>query len=152
MQVRILIVDDEEAMRVLLKRFLDPIASLIDTTDDLRVAMDWSHKVRYNVIILDLKLIGTGKEEAFRAIREFKSHDASVVVVSGLPDPNLRNEALAAGADEFVAKDGKFNERAILIATYIATLKLPRGAYKSDSYTHHVELLKQMMEHTHHET
>lgn len=32
------------------------------------------------------------------------------------------------------------------MATNVATLKLPKGSYKSDSYLQHVELLRKMVE------
>lgn len=145
MLMRILLVDDEQPMVELLTTFLTPIASYIESTGDLQSALKAAHERKFNVIILDLRLKTTGKEEAFDAIRDFKRNDASVVVVSGLPDPHLKEDALAAGADCFVPKDGDFGSRAMLIATHIATLKLPPGSYKSDSYLQHVEMLHKMV-------
>lgn len=145
MRLRILIVDDQPEIGDLLSFYLKPLASKIDWVDDLQPALEMSRTGNYNVVILDLKLKTTGKEDALRAIAEFKHNLSSVVVVSGLPDPKLKEEVLAAGGDAFVAKDADFNAHALLIATNIATLKLPRDSYKSDSYLQHVEMLRHMV-------
>lgn len=151
MTVRLIIVEDEPPMIELLTRFLNPIASRIDATDDLHEAVrmaelaDRNHE-SYNVCILDLKLKSTGKEEAFDAIHRFKHANCAVVVVSGLTDPHLKEDALAAGADAVVPKDGRFGDRAIMLAAHIATLKLPRESYRSESYLKHVNMLKALVE------
>lgn len=146
MKLRILIVDDETEMVSTLKRLLEPIASQIDSADDLMPALELADRNPYNVVILDLRLTTSGKEESLGAIRHFKEKNASVVVVSGIPEARLRDEALAAGADAFVPKGPDFGARALLMATNVATLKLPHGSYKSDSYLQHVELLRKMVE------
>lgn len=145
MLLRILIVDDQPEMGQLLALYLKPISSCIDWVDNLNAALEKARTGNYNVVILDLKLNTTGKEEAFRAVAEFKHFKAAVVVVSGLPDPHLKEDALAAGADAFVSKGGDFNAHALLLATNIATLKLPHDSYQSDSYLKHVEMLRQMV-------
>lgn len=146
MRLRILIVDDETEMVEALTRLLEPIASRIDSANDLMPALELADKNAYNVVLLDLRLTTSGKEESLGAIRNFKEKNASVVVVSGIPEPKLRDEALAAGADAFVPKGPDFGARALLMATNVATLKLPKGSYKSDSYLQHVELLRKMVE------
>lgn len=145
MLMRILICEDESPMVELLTRFLDPISSRIDSTGDLHTALEMARNTEYNVVILDLRLTRTGKDEALAAIHEFKHQNTEVVVVSGLSDPNLREDALAAGASSFVPKDGDFGARAMLLATNVATLKLPAGSYRSDSYLQHVEMLHKMV-------
>lgn len=104
MQLKILIVDDEPEMVDALRRLLEPIASHIDSTDDLMPALELADRNAYNVVILDLRLTTSGKEESLGAIRHFKEKNASVVVVSGIPEAQLKDEALAAGADAFVPK------------------------------------------------
>ena len=148
MRLRLLIVDDEKEMVEILTRLLEPISSKIDSADDLFPALELADKNAYNVIILDLRLKSSGKQEALSAIRHFKEKNSAVVVVSGLPDNHLKEDVLAAGADAFVPKDSDFGVRALLMATNVATLKLPHGSYKSDSYLQHVELLRKMVEHT----
>lgn len=146
MRIRVLIIEDESPMVEILTRFLEPLSSKIDSADDLPSAIEMAKIGKYNVIILDLRLKTADKEESLAAIRKFKEFNSAVVVVSGLPDPTLKERALAAGASSFVPKDNNFTNRAILLATNVATLKLPNQSFKSDSYLQHVELLRKMVE------
>lgn len=155
--MRILIVDDEKQMIEILRRYLNPMASLIESSEELPEALEMAKGGNFNVVVLDLKLRLTGKEEALEAIHVFKHYNCAVVVVSGMPNidtfdlktglpvPSLKDEVMAAGASGFVPKDGTFGSRAMLIATNIATLNLPRGSYQSDSYLAHVDLLHKMV-------
>lgn len=144
MQVRLLIVDDDPLMVELLSGLMQPMTSYIGFTDNLHEALEMARVGKFNLILLDLRLTNTGKEEAFRCIREFKNQNASVVVVSGLPDEKLKDEALAAGAAAFVPKDGPPMSRALLLAANVAILHLPRESFKSDSFTEHIEILDRL--------
>jgi len=144
MLVRILIVDDDQPMVEMLKGLMQPMASYIDSTDNLAHAIEMAKVGKFNLILFDLKLIGTGKDEALNAIRHLKEDNAVVVVVSGLPQPNLKNEVMAAGADAFVPKDGTSMTRALLLAANVAIMHLPRESFKSDSFSEHIQLLDKL--------
>lgn len=126
----------------MLKNYLSPIASAIDSSETLSGALSMAEHGEYNVVILDLKFPDSDKDDAFTSIRKFKSYNAVVVVVTGAVEPHLKEDAIAAGADAFVRKDGNLNQQSMLLAANIATLKLPRESFKSDSYLEHVDLLK----------
>lgn len=142
--MRLLLVDDEPGMVAMLTRLMEPLCSKIDSTDSLEAAMDMAEKRRYNLIILDLRLNGTGKEEALEAIKRLKDFHAGVIVVSGLPDDNLRSEVMAAGADAFVPKGSDMRLQSLLMAAHIATLKLPVDSLRSDTFNQHVQMLSKM--------
>lgn len=146
MKVRLLIVDDEEMMVEMLKRFMEPLCSLMDSTDKLTQAVEMASKNNYNLCILDLRLNGTGKEEAYHCIRTIKSYKCSVIVVSGIPEPDIERESLAAGADAFVRKGDNLNAHKLLLAANIAVLHLPRESFKSSDFSEHVHLLQQMVQ------
>jgi DNA-binding NarL/FixJ family response regulator len=145
MLVRLLIVDDDPLMVELLQRFMNPVCSFIDSTDTLVGAEEKLQSKEFNVVLLDLNLRGTGKWDAFHAIRSLKSHKVSVVVVSGILDPHLREDSMAAGADAFVQKSTDMNAHTLLLAANIAVLHLPHDSFHSESFTEHVKLLQQMV-------
>lgn len=130
----------------ILHRYLEPISSKIDEAYDLQSGLEMADKEPYTVVILDLLFPTTDKQESLDAIRTFKRHHSAVVVVSGAVEPKIKEDVMAAGADAFVSKDGNFGQRALLLATNIATLHLPKDAYISDSYLGHVKLLRSMVE------
>lgn len=145
MLIRLLIIDDEPLMVELISRFMEPMCSFIDSASSLSQAVEKASKGHFNVISLDLRLNGTGKEEAFMTIRTLKSYNASVIVISGLLDPKLRDEAMAAGADSFILKGPDMNAQKLLLAANIAVLHLPKESFKSDSFYDHVLMLRKMV-------
>lgn len=142
--IRLLIVDDEEGMVSMLTRLMEPLCSKIESTDNLKAALDMAEKRRYNLIILDLRLNGTGKKDALEAIKRLKDYHSGVVVVSGLPDDNLRGEVMAAGADAFVPKGSDMRLQSLLLAAHIATMQLPPDSPRSDTFNQHVQMLSKM--------
>lgn len=144
MHVRLLIVDDDKPMVEMLSGLMEPMTSYIGTTDNLKEALAMAEVGKFNLILLDLRLKGTGKDEALAAIRKLKEQNTVVVVVSGLPDPHLKEEALAAGADAFVPKDGTSMTRALLLAANVAVLHLPRESFKTDSFAEHIQILDKL--------
>ncbi len=144
MLITFLLVDDEPAMITLLGRLLRPFASVLDSADNLADAIRMARDGSYNVIVLDLRLRETDKAETLRAIPALKRTGASVMVVTGLSDPDLEHECKVAGADSFVHKHGDTFSRALLIGANIAVLHLPHDSFKSESFTQHVALLKQL--------
>lgn len=146
MRLRLLIVDDEKIMVEVIRGFMEPMCSLIDDADNLRTAVEMAKTGQYNIVLLDLILNGTGKAEAFAAIRTLKSYNCAVVVISGVVDPHLQEDAMAAGADAFVRKGGDMTSHKLLLAANIAVLHLPKESFKSDSFYDHVKMLRQMVE------
>jgi CheY-like chemotaxis protein len=142
--MRILIVDDDPHMVEVLAHFLEPITSKIETTSRLQTAIELSTTRKFNVIILDLLLEDSTKEKTLDAIKIFKSHQSAVVVVSGVPEPTIEQQAKQAGADAFVPKDNTFGKSALIIATNVALMNMPRTSPKSESFESHVETLRRM--------
>lgn len=142
--IRILICDDEPNMVEILSRMMQPIASRIDSTDNLKDCLSMAKSNKYHLIILDLRLKTTGKKEALAAIKDLKAAQSGVVVVSGSHDENIREEVLAAGADAFVPKARTPLDRSLMIAANVAVMHLPSGVDKTDSFAQHVQLLASM--------
>lgn len=144
MALNILIVDDEAEMQEILSRFLEPIASRVDAVDNLSTALELTRADQYHIIILDLRLKFTGKEEALMAVRELKAKGAAVIVISGLFDPHLKEDCLAAGADEFLSKNAGFSSQALLIAAHVVALRLPKDLMDHD-FLDRIKVLERMV-------
>ncbi len=143
MRYSLLIVDDEPLMVELITGFMGPTCSMIASTGDLHDAIEMARSAKFNLILLDLKLAKTGKEEAFAAIRTLKSFGAAVIVISGIPDLHLKEDALAAGSDGFISKSPDFTAQTLLLAANVAVLHLPKENFKSDSFLGEITLLHQ---------
>ena len=125
---RLLIVDDEESMRLLIARFLvkgmniEP--QLAGTCEQaLRLARNYA----YDAILLDLQMPGIGGFGVLREIRAGTVNVATpIMIVSVLDDQATNDRCLAAGADGFLVKP--VERRALLFA--VKALLAGRGKAK----------------------
>ena len=118
---RILIVDDEESMRLFLARVLAAglkvEVTLAGTCEQaLRLAGNYA----YDAILLDLLMPGVGGYEVLKEIRRASPNAATpVIIVSVLSDPATRERCLKAGASAYVPKPV---DRQALVATVKAQM------------------------------
>lgn len=141
-RMRLLLIEDEPSAVDLTKRILGPFASRIDDTARLADALSLIQIRAYDVIILDLRLLDSDKDETIEAIPTIKhAANAPIVVATGWPDPNLKERCLRAGADAFVAK----NEltRTVLMAVQMAIQNAPEKD-REPSFMEHVQLLQRI--------
>jgi DNA-binding response OmpR family regulator len=103
---RLLIVDDEESMRLLLARFaskgLKADVQLAGTCEQaLRLARNYA----YDAILLDLMMPGIGGFEVLKSIRAASANTSTpILVVSALEDMATNDRCIAAGASGFLVK------------------------------------------------
>lgn len=147
--MRFLIVEDEEADADMLMRFLTPYASSFRVVKTLAEAFTLCQNPRqFTVGILDLTLADSSWKETLNSIREIRrlQPDMRLIVCSGMPVPELREQAITAGADVFLPKDQnlfKGGGKALLIAVNVAMLH----ATPNESFMPHVLSLRQMVSH-----
>ena len=113
---RVLIVDDDEATRLLLARILsgelDVEVQLAGTSEQ---ALHLAEESAYDAILLDLLMPGIGGLEVLKEIRAHPPNMATpVVIVTVVSDPKTRQQCMSAGADAYLVKP---IERATLAAT-----------------------------------
>lgn len=77
--IRILVVDDEDRIRRLLKMYLEREEYIIDEAADGNAALDKAMENEYDLILLDLMMPGKDGVEVCKEIREKKADRKSVV-------------------------------------------------------------------------
>jgi DNA-binding response OmpR family regulator len=132
---RILIVDDEEATRLMLARFLSKDLKVdVQLAGTCEQALRLAGNYAYDAILLDLMMPGIGGYEVLKELRAASPNMATpVVIVSVLGDQETRERCLAAGANAYVVKPV---ERQSLIATVkaqIASRRRPKKPDKGDA-------------------
>ena len=102
----ILVVEDQEVVRAMLSALLEARGFQVDNASDGPSAVERAAERGYAAIVLDLVLPGRFDGlEACRLIRGLPMHARTpVVVVSGRHDQDVRNRALAMGADRYFLK------------------------------------------------
>ena len=98
----ILICDDEPALRELIRASMDDGYEFAEASDGI-IAMELAREVRPDVVILDLMLPRlSGLEVLARMNADEDLKDVPVLVITAWNE--TREDVLAAGADDFVAK------------------------------------------------
>ena len=103
---RVLIVDDEESMRLLLQRILRSIPG-IETTlaDSGDGAVSLASQGSFDLILMDLLMPGLGGIEALTRMRRSSASKATpVIIVSVIADPDTRIVCRSLGVKDYVVK------------------------------------------------
>jgi len=106
-RTRILVVDDEETVREILRRRLRAMDAdwKIDEASDGYEAGILIGSLRPEVVILDLMMPRVDGLSLCRSIRAHpETASIAIVAITGSADPELRKRALAAGADACLSK------------------------------------------------
>lgn len=122
---RLLIVDDEESTRLLLARIVSSeLQAEVQLAGTSEQAVRLAESARYDAILLDLLMPGSGGLAVLREIRARGVNEATpVVMVSQVTEQRSIDECLAAGANAYHAKPVR---RAELVATLRGELERRR--------------------------
>ena len=118
--MRILIIDDERAIRSTLKGIFEDEDYLADTAEDGAIALEMVAKEHYDVIFSDIKMPNLDGTEFLAKIEEM-GIDTPVVMISGHADIETAVECIKLGAFDFIQKPLDLNR--ILITVKNATDK-----------------------------
>jgi len=111
--MNLLIVDDNAAMRRLLRRLLSDLAGIILECNDGAQAVEMYGRHRPDWVLMDIEMKGLDGLEATSQIRA-ADPDARIVIVTNYDDIALREAAAKAGACGYVLKDNLLELRALL--------------------------------------
>ncbi|MGI5846519.1 MAG: sigma-54-dependent transcriptional regulator [Candidatus Cryptobacteroides sp.] len=146
--MKILIVDDERAIRNSMKEILTDEGYEVDTAEDGAQALEWADKEKYGVIFCDIKMPGMdGTEVLDKLVSD--GVDAAVVMISGHGDIDTAVECIKKGAFDFIQKPLDLNRILITIknATEKATIIRENKNLKKKVYGQRMIGASEPMEH-----
>ena len=108
---RILIIEDDSAVRRALKRLFEAEGYDVDLAGDGTAGLELFRKVPPSVLVLDLRLPGRSGEEVCREIKQL-APNVPLIVLSGKSDVVDKVVLLEIGADDYVTKP--FSPRELL--------------------------------------
>lgn len=108
--VRILVIDDEEAIGSVIKDYLEAQGYQVFWAEDGLSALDTFRRVNPDLIILDLMLPGKSGLDVCRELR--KDSDVPVIMLTAKSDEIDRVLGLELGADDYVTKPFSLRELA----------------------------------------
>lgn len=102
-QVRLLVVDDEEAVRNLLQRILEGAGYQVTTAANSQEALYQVSLGEVEVVLLDIKMPGMSGVEVLRKIIA-DSPDTCVIMVTAVVDMETAIETMKLGAYDYITK------------------------------------------------
>lgn len=99
-----MIVDDNAAMRALIRNLVERDGSVVHECGDAETALALYPRLRPDWVLMDVKMGGMDGIAATRAIRA-SDPQARIIIVTEHRDEAFRRAAAAAGASAFVPKE-----------------------------------------------
>lgn len=114
--VRILVVDDEEAIRDATREYLTALGYQVDAAQEREEAEALLSTATYSLVIADMRLTGVHGREGLELVGYLRERCpwARVVVLTAYGSPDLEAEARRRGADVFLEKPVPLSELARL--------------------------------------
>ena len=101
-KTHILLVDDDEGIRSLVKKYLNENSFLVTTADSAENASEKIKIIKFDLIILDIMMSG---KSGLDFIKENKKDlDTPVILLTAKGEASERVEGLELGADDYLAK------------------------------------------------
>ncbi|MDX1630496.1 MAG: response regulator [Thermoanaerobaculia bacterium] len=112
--LELLVVDDDEQILELLERYLSGLGCRVATAGEMEEAVALLENRRYDVVITDLGLTRFGRAEGVDVVTRarYRWPDLRIIVLTGIPDPQIREACFEAGADVFMRKPPSLPELA----------------------------------------
>lgn len=100
---RILVVDDEDALRTVLSAELNSEGYEVGTAADGMEALDELQKGAYDLVLLDIRMPNMNGFEVLKVIKE-RHAGTKVIMLTGFADLKNAIESKKLGAEDFVSK------------------------------------------------
>ena len=98
----ILVVDDDDGIRSLVKKYLDENNFLVSTADCAENAMEKIKLIKFDLLILDIMMPG---KSGLEFLKENKTNlDTPIILLTAKGEANERVEGLEVGADDYLPK------------------------------------------------
>ena len=97
----ILVVDDDDGIRSLVKQYLNENKYLVTTSENAEDASNKVEIIKFDLIILDIMMPG---KSGLDFIKDNKKLDTPIILLTAKGQPNERIEGLEIGADDYLPK------------------------------------------------
>ena len=117
----ILVVDDDDGIRNLVKQYLNENNFLVTTSKSAEDASEKVSIIRFDLIILDVMMTG---KSGLAFIKEYKSKiDTPIILLTAKGEINDRVEGLEIGADDYLSKPFEPKELILRIKNILTKTK-----------------------------
>jgi CheY-like chemotaxis protein len=114
-KTRLLVADDEEIFRVLLRRTLSDEGYQVETAEDGLHAIDLIKRIPFDVILSDIMMPRAGGIEVLKAAKKLDS-GAMVILITGYASLDTALAAIKEGAYDYITKPFQLEEIKLTVA------------------------------------
>ena len=98
----ILVVDDDDGIRMLVKKYLNENNFLVTTSEDAEDAFKKIEIIKFDLIVLDIMMPG---KSGLEFIKDYKGKlETPIILLTAKGQPDERVEGLEVGADDYLPK------------------------------------------------
>jgi DNA-binding response OmpR family regulator len=101
--VKILLADDDAALRKIVKEQLTGMGYVVEEADDGQTAIEKLEKDSYALMLLDINMPNKSGIDVLRFLKE-KKLTCKVIMLTGRVGFSIATESMKLGADEYVTK------------------------------------------------
>ncbi|KRG12750.1 response regulator transcription factor [Lederbergia galactosidilytica] len=130
-QVKILVVDDEDRIRRLLRMYLERENYVIEEAGDGNTALELALEHNYDCILLDLMMPEKDGIEVCNEIREQK--DTPIIMLTAKGEESNRVQGFEVGADDYIVKP--FSPREVVLRVKALLRRSTQTGYKGSTAT-----------------
>ncbi len=112
---KILVVDDERAIRRTLKEILEYEKFQIDEAEDGEIALQMISNIAYDVVLMDIKMPKKDGLEVLQIIKEKGIDAPPIIIISGHGNLDTAVEAVKKGAFDYLPKPPDLNKMLITV-------------------------------------
>jgi len=120
--IHLLVVDDDDRIRDLLKTFLSKKGFRVSTAADAAKARQLMQTLAFELIILDVMMPGESGFEFTQSLR--KTHDIPIILLTAKGDSEDRIEGLTLGADDYLSKPFEPQELVLRIESILKRMQI----------------------------
>ena len=148
LKANILIVDDEERIRRLLRMYLEKEGFVIEEAEDGETALQKAMDTDYDLIVLDLMLPGMDGIEVCTRLRQTKA--TPIIMLTAKGEEANRVQGFEVGTDDYVVKP--FSPREVIYRVKAILRRSSATAYlsKDDSVSNNIVFPNLLIEHDAH--
>jgi len=114
----ILVIDDEESIRLLFKETLEELGHRVVVADNGFKGLELVKKQDFDLVFLDLKMPGMVGDELFGRIKAIKPR-LPVTIITGYPDSGMMKRAMAQGPFGVMGKPFDASDIVTAVANFL---------------------------------
>lgn len=142
MSTRVLVVDDHEVTRKLLKEVLEKQGYSVQLAASGEEAVRWVHKENFPVVVSDIKMIELDGMAVLREVKKTEVESA-VILMTGFGSMQGAIQAIQEGAFDYVSKPFKMDDLKSIVARAVKhweSLQLSRKAQGHETHPEKLEV------------